>query len=116
MDSDGANVKKLSGGGGDAVQPAWDPQGENIAFAWTRGFEPGNYNIFIVNVATGNLVQLTHGAGRNEHPYWSPSGTHIVFSSDRSGGEQLWTMRADGTQLRKLTVKRRNRSPVWGVR
>jgi len=116
MDSDGANVRKMSGGGGDAVQPAWDPQGENIAFAWTRGFEPGNYNIFIVNVATGNLVQLTHGAGRNEHPYWSPSGTHIVFSSDRSGGEQLWTMRADGTQLRKLTVKGRNRSPVWGVR
>lgn len=116
MDLDGANVRKLSPGGGDAVQPAWDPQGENIAFAWTRGFEPGNYNIFVINVATQQLVQLTHGAGRNEHPTWSPSGTHIVFSSNRSGGTQIWTMRADGTQLRILTSQGQNEGPVWGVR
>lgn len=116
MDMDGANVRRLSLGGGDAVQPAWDPQGENVAFSWTRGFEPGNYNIFIINVATQNLVQLTHGAGRNENPVFSPSGTHIAFTSDRSGGTQIWTMRADGTQLKRLTTQGRNRMPVWAVR
>ena len=113
MDIDGANVRKLSPGGGDAVQPSWDPQGENIAFAWTRGFEPGNYNIFIMNVATGKLVQLTYGVGRNEHPYFSPSGTHIAFVSNRSGGTQIWTMRADGTHLKKLTRNGKNMQPVW---
>jgi len=113
MDIDGANTRKLSPGGGDAVQPSWDPQGENIAFAWTRGFEPGNYNIFVINVATGKLVQLTYGAGRNEHPWFSPSGTHIVFVSNRSGGSQIWSMRADGTHLRKLTRKGKNMQPVW---
>jgi TolB protein len=116
MDLDGANVRKLSPGGGDAVQPSWDPQGENIAFSWTRGFEPGNYNIFVINVATQQLVQLTHGAGRNEHPYWSPSGTHIVFSSNRSGGTQIWTMRADGTQLKTLTSQGQNEGPLWAIR
>lgn len=116
MDIDGANVRMLSLGGGDAVQPAWGPRGENLAFSWTRGFEPGNYNVFVLNVATGNLVQLTHGAGRNENPYWSPSGTHLVFSSNRSGGTQIWTMRADGTQLKKLTSAGRNQMPVWGVK
>jgi TolB protein len=116
MDIDGANVRKLSPGGGDAVQPAWDPQGENLAFSWTRGFEPGNYNVFVMNVATQQLVQLTHGAGRNEHPAWSPSGTHIVFSSNRQGGTQIWSMRADGTQLRKLTSQGVNEMPMWGVR
>jgi TolB protein len=116
MDIDGANVRKLSPGGGDAVQPSWDPQGENITFAWTRGFEPGNYNIFVINVATQQLVQLTHGAGRNEHPSWSPSGTHIVFSSNRMGGTQIWTMRADGTSLRKLTSQGVNEVPLWAVR
>jgi TolB protein len=117
MDMDGANVRKLSLGGGDAVQPAWDPQGENVAFSWTRGFEPGNYNVFIINVATQALVQLTHGAGRNEGPVFSPSGTHIAFTSDRSGGgTEIWTMRADGTQLKRLTTKGRNRMPVWAAR
>jgi TolB protein len=116
MDSEGANVQKLSLGGGDAVQAAWDPQGEHVAFAWTRGFEPGNYNIFILNVATRDLVQLTYGAGRNENPYWSPSGTHIVFSSDRTGTTQIWSMRADGTQLKRLTSAGRNDQPVWGAK
>ena len=116
MDDTGANVRRLSGGGGDAVQPSWDPQGQNVAFAWTRGFEPGNYNIFIINVGTEELVQLTHGAGRNEHPTWSPSGTHITFASNRSGGTQIWTMRADGRQLRKLTTQGKNQQPFWGVR
>ncbi|MCB1022269.1 MAG: PD40 domain-containing protein [Acidobacteria bacterium] len=116
MDMDGANVRRLSLGGGDAVQPAWDPQGANVAFSWTRGFEPGNYNVFVINVATQKLTQLTHGAGRNENPVFSPSGTHIVFTSDRSGGTQIWTMRADGTQVKRLTTQGRNRMPVWGSR
>ena len=113
MDADGANVRKLSPGGGDAVQPSWDPQGENIAFAWTRGFEPGNYNIFIMNAATRKLVQLTYGVGRNEHPSFSPSGTHIAFVSNRSGGTQIWTMRADGSHLKRLTSRGKNMQPVW---
>jgi TolB protein len=116
MDSEGANVRMLSLGGGDAVQPSWDPQGENVAFAWTRGFEPGNYNIFIVNVATEELVQLTYGAGRNENPGWSPSGTHLVFGSNRHGDTQIYTMRADGTQVKKLTSQGRNEKPLWAVR
>ncbi len=116
MDRDGANVRKLSLGGGDAAQASWDPQGANVSFAWTRGFEPGNYNIFLINVATENLVQLTHGAGRNEHPTWAPSGTHIVFDSDRLGSTQIYTMRADGTQVHQLTTKGRNLSPVWATR
>ncbi len=116
MDMDGANVRRLSLGGGDAVQPAWHPEGENVAFSWTRGFEPGNYNVFIINVATQELVQLTHGAGRNENPVFSPSGTHLAFTSDRSGGTQIWTMRADGTQLKRLTTRGRNRMPVWAAR
>ncbi len=118
MDIDGVNRRRLSGGGGDAVQPAWDPAGEKIVFAWTRGYEIGNYNIFLVDVATGKYTQLTHSAGRNEHPYFAPSGTHIVFSSNRLGGDgtQIWTMRADGTQLKQLTSRGVNESPVWALR
>lgn len=116
MDSDGANRQRLSGGGGDAVQPGWDPTGERLAFAWTRGYEIGNYNIFLVDVASRRYTQLTHSRGRNEHPTFSPSGTHIVFSSDRMGSTQIWSMRADGTQIKQLTSRGRNESPVWASR
>jgi TolB protein len=84
-----------------------------MAFAWTRGYSPGNWNIFIMDVATREYVQLTQGAGRNENPSWAPDGRHIVFSSNRGGSMQIWSMLADGTQLRQLTSAGVNEKPVW---
>jgi TolB protein len=114
MNREGADVQRLTSGEGEAVNPAWHPDGQFIAFAWTRGYAPGNYNIFVMDVATRQYNQLTHGTGRNENPSWAPDGRHIVFSSTRSGSPQIWTMLADGTQLRQLTTQGRNTQPVWG--
>jgi TolB protein len=113
MSMDGASVERLTTGEGEAVNPAWHPDGQFIAFSWTRGFAPGNYNIFVMDVATRRFSQLTHGAGRNENPGWAPDGRHIVFSSNRTGSTQIWSMLADGTQLRQLTSRGNNDSPVW---
>lgn len=114
MNLEGADVQRLTTGEGEATNPAWHPDGQFIAFAWTRGFAPGNYNVFVMDVATRQYNQLTHGAGRNENPSWAPDGRHIVFASNRSGSSQIWTMLADGTQLRQLTTQGRNTQPVWG--
>lgn len=113
MNMDGADVVRLTTGEGEAVNPSWHPDGQKIAFAWTRGFEPGNYNIFIMDVATRATTQLTHGMGRNENPVWAPDGLHIVFSSKRSGRNQIFTMLADGTQVQQLTTAGNNEKPVW---
>lgn len=113
MNIDGADIVRLTTGEGEAVNPSWSPDGQRIAFAWTKGFEPGNYNIFLMDVATRNIVQLTHGAGRNENPVWAPDGIHIVFSSKRGHGNQIFTMLADGTQVKQLTTQGNNEKPAW---
>ncbi|MDX2181306.1 MAG: hypothetical protein SFV18_17055 [Bryobacteraceae bacterium] len=113
MTIDGADIERLTSGEGDAVNPSWHPGGQLIAFCWTRGFEPGNYNIFTMDVAKREYLQLTHGAGRNENPTWAPDGRHIVFSSTRGGSAQIYSMLADGTQIKKLTGLGRNTMPVW---
>jgi TolB protein len=114
MTMEGTDVRLLTTGEGDVANPAWHPDGQHLAFSWTRGYAPGNYNIFVMDVASRNFVQLTHGAGRNEHPSWAPDGRHLVFSSNRSGSNQIWTMLADGTQLKQLTTQGENEMPVWG--
>jgi TolB protein len=113
MSIDGTDVSRLTTGEGDAVNPAWSPDGEHIAFAWTRGFEPGNFNIFVMDVASRDLVQLTHGAGRNENPSWAPDGIHIVFSSTRGGKTQIYTTLANGGAVQQLTTQGNNEKPVW---
>jgi TolB protein len=113
MSIDGTGIERLTSGEGEAVNPSWHPGGELIAFAWTRGFEPGNFNIFVMDVTSRKLLQLTHGAGRNENPTWAPDGRHLVFSSTRDGTPQIYSMLADGTKVKKLTGQGRNTMPVW---
>jgi TolB protein len=113
MNLDGTDVQRLTNGEGEASNPAWHPNGQIIAFAWTRGFATGNFNVFVMDVATRNYNQLTYGAGRNENPSWAPDGRHLVFMSTRSGSEQIWSMLADGKQLKQLTTAGRNWTPVW---
>jgi TolB protein len=115
MDADGGSLTRVTNGIGEAYNPAWQPDGAHIAFAWTQGYAPGNLNIFIIDVAGGNSVQLTHGEGKNENPTWAPDGVHLAFSSTRSGGrEQIWTMRADGSDPKPLTTEGANSNPAWG--
>ncbi|MEO8028909.1 MAG: translocation protein TolB, partial [Bryobacteraceae bacterium] len=114
MNIDGGDIVRLTTGEGDAVNPSWHPDGKHIAFSWTRGFEPGNFNIFVMDVATRQVAQLTHGMGRNENPVWAPDGLHIVYSSKRGRTSQVFTMLADGTQQQQLTTQGNNTQPVWG--
>lgn len=113
MNIDGVGAERLTTGEGEAANPAWHPNGQHIAFKWTRGFAPGNWNIFIMDVASRETVQLTHGAGRNENPSWAPDGRHLVFSSNRSGRFQIYTMLVDGTDVKQLTTPGNNSMPVW---
>lgn len=114
MNMDGADVERLTPGEGEASNPSWNPDGQHIAFSWTQGFAAGAFNVFLMDVATREYNQLTHGEGRNENPSWAPDGRHLVFSSTRTGTYQIWTMLADGTQLKQLTTQGTNWTPVWG--
>lgn len=123
MNSDGSNVQKipLSAATGVAaadlpatgyvVDPAWSPNGELLAFSWRR--PAGNYDIYIMDLASHQLAELTRDTGQNERPSWAADGRHIVFESTRTGSLQIWSMLADGSEARQLTFTGRNESPNW---
>jgi TolB protein len=113
MNLDGTDLQQWTSGEGDVANPSWSPNGQQIAFAWTRGYEPGNFNIFVMDVAKRVPIQLTQGTGRNENPWWAPDGVHLVFSSKRGGSTQIFTMLADGSKVQQLTTQGNNIQPVW---
>lgn len=58
--------------------PAWSPDGKYIAF--DSGGIPSQ--IFVVELATGEVRQLTDDAGANRNPVWSPDGSSIIYQSN----------------------------------
>jgi TolB protein len=117
MDIDGSNVQRVTDQG-YAVSPSWSPNGLLLAFSWIRNYGPGvlgGADIYLMNIASKQIVQLTHDGGRNDFPSWSPDGRHIVFQSNRSGTEQIFSVLADGTHLQQLTREGRNTQPNWSL-
>jgi Tol biopolymer transport system component len=50
------------------------------------------------------LTPLTSGLDNDDFPAWTADGSHIVFSSGRGAYLAIWSMRADGTDVRRLSV------------
>jgi TolB protein len=113
MNSDGLDVQRLTDGTGEASNPSWHSDGQHILFSWTRGYAKGDWNVFLMDVASRRYDQLTHSEGRNENPVWAPDGRHLVFMSTRGGSHQIWSMLADGTAVTRLTNQGENWQPVW---
>jgi len=115
MNSDGTNVSRIDlPDMGYVIDPAWSPNGQLIAFSWRR--PSGNYDIYVMDIVSHQLVELTKDEARNERPSWAPDGRHLVFESTRTGTRQIWSMLADGTQPRQLTFGGENESPNWSPR
>jgi TolB protein len=112
MNADGSSQIKVDlPDMGYVIDPAWSPNGQLLAFSWRR--PNGNYDLYVMEIATRQLVELTRDAGRNERPSWAPDGRHLVFESTRTGTRQIWSMLADGTAARQLTKQGQNESPNW---
>jgi TolB protein len=116
LNADGTGVQMVTNGEGEASNPSWSPDGQHIAFSWTRGYAKGDWNVFVMDFGSHEYTQLTHSEGKNENPVWAPDGRHIAFASTRTGKSQIYVMLANGTEVKQLTKDGENLSPVWGVK
>ena len=96
--------------------------GRNGRIAFMRTDDSERFQIWTANPDLTHQAQLTHAPDDGWWPVWSPDGSSIAFSSTRTDPDptddqevqDVFTMRADGTHVRKLTDSRGfNGNPSW---
>ncbi len=78
---------------------AWSSDGTRIAFASRRD---GNWELYLVEIATGQEKRLTDNSATDYAPTWSPDGRRLAFLSDRGGGWAVYILDVKSGQAQKL--------------
>jgi DNA-binding winged helix-turn-helix (wHTH) protein/tricorn protease-like protein len=85
---------------GRESQPAFSPDGSQIAFVW-EGPEENNPDIYVKLVDTGEPLRLTTNPAPDFNPVWSPDGRYIAFAREGEAGG-IYLVPALGGAERKL--------------
>ena len=60
-------------------------------------------DLYVVPIGGGEARAISTGHAWDMQPRYSPDGSEIAFTSDRGGGDNIWTVRRDGSVPRQIT-------------
>jgi hypothetical protein len=108
MDVDGGDVRRVTRSGGESFNyhPTFTPDGNRIVFADDEG-------ISIVDAGGENRSSLRESGFE---PSVAPSGESIAFIEPNGGGNRLFTMGIDGSEVMPVTSDDQDasaRAPTW---
>jgi Tol biopolymer transport system component len=91
----------------------YSPDGTKVAFGEAPSGNDNNYEVSVVNVDGSGYANLTQSPGVDSAPSWSPDGARIAFTSARAGGFDIYTMKADGSDVQRVTTTGMAFGPDW---
>ncbi len=113
----GSAIKRITNLPSIRGRSDWSPDG---TFIVTYSGEPWNREVYIMSADGSNTRQLTPTGGNSQGPSISPDGQWVVFTAyfDHYGddhGCEIYVIRANGTDLRRLTNNSYcDYQPRWG--
>lgn len=78
------------------------PDGRFVVFSSNRS---GNFNLWKLEIATGEQTQITHGVENDSQPICTPDGQSVLFRSLREGKSTYWKVPFAGGPPEQLSDK-----------
>jgi Tol biopolymer transport system component len=122
LDADGSRVINLTHHTANDWNPAWSPEGSDIAFVTSRD---GNAELYLLQnvcmVVTINcdltMRRLTNNLNNDSSPAWSPDGQTLVYERQQDESYDLYMIDIESLRSVPLYASRANeRSPAWRPR
>jgi len=88
-------------GGILAANPELSPDGKWLAFSGTVA--PALADLYVVPVAGGVPTVVAPSAAVESGPSWTSDSSTLYFTSRRSGRDQVWRVKVDGSGLEQVT-------------
>lgn len=98
MQPGGFNPARLTTDPSDTA-PAWSPDGTQVAFVSARA---GNWELYLIDIATGQQTRLTDNDAVDIAPVWAPDGKQIAFLSNREGAWAVYILEVKSGQVHKI--------------
>lgn len=94
--------RRVSARAGHNGAPAFSPDGTRLALV--LGGSAGNYDIYVLDLATQALARITDNPAIDTEPAWSLDGQTLYFNSDRGGAPQIYAVAArSGAEARRIS-------------
>jgi len=95
----GTDVQDLTSGTPNAGFPSWSADGKQVVY---RSWGPNEMGLRVLKVQDHSVRVLTNRS--DNLPYWSPDGSHILFTRSEDGNFDIYTMKPDGPEIRRMTT------------
>ncbi|HUG73183.1 MAG TPA: Tol-Pal system beta propeller repeat protein TolB, partial [Steroidobacteraceae bacterium] len=94
--------RQVSARNGHNGAPAFSPDGRKLAVVLSGS--AGNYDIYVLDLATQGLTRITDDPAVDTEPAWSADGQTLYFTSDRGSNAQIYSAPAQaGARARRIT-------------
>jgi Tol biopolymer transport system component len=103
INADGSGFQELTSGSDNNAFPSYAPDGKRLVY---RTFGTDGQGLRIMDLDTRAVTTLT--SDYDNFPLWSPRGDLIMFARQIDGAYDIFTIKPDGTALRRLTNGRGN--------
>lgn len=102
-DASGKIIRQLTNDLPREIHPCWSPDGKQIAYSGGDGRRDGIWDVYLLDVETGDTRKVTTNPGPDWACGWSPDGKWLLITSAYGNNWDIYAIRPDGSGRLRIT-------------